>query len=52
MAVKKAEKKEAKKANFKEFEYSGKTFEYTGRVFPSREGAFVTSAISEICSIN
>ena len=39
MAVKKAEKKEAKKANFKEFEYSGKTFEYTGRVFPSREGS-------------
>lgn len=39
MAVKKAAKKEEKKASFKEFKFTGKTFEYSGRVFPSREGS-------------
>ena len=37
-ASKKETNKETKKANFKEFNYSGKVFEYSGRVYPSKEG--------------
>lgn len=37
-ASKKETNKETKKANFKEFKYSGKVFEYSGRVYPSKEG--------------
>lgn len=36
MAAKK--KTEEKKANFKEFKFSGKVFEYSGRVYPKTEG--------------
>lgn len=28
-----------KKANFREFKYSGKTFEYDGRIYASRDGS-------------